>query len=65
LVHCIKKNLATLPIFSFRGEGEKAVKSFVKNFGWKTGLPDFSWYNIPKRVKDIPNHHKRYQMATK
>jgi hypothetical protein len=22
------------------------------------GLPDFSWKNIPKRVKIIPNYHK-------
>jgi hypothetical protein len=28
------------------------------------GLPDFSWYNIPKRGK-IPNNHKIYQMGTK
>jgi hypothetical protein len=28
------------------------------------GLPDFSWYNIPKREK-IPNSHKIYQSATK
>jgi hypothetical protein len=33
------------------------------------GLPDFSWYNIPKRVKmyqnlgNIPNGHKVCQMA--
>jgi hypothetical protein len=26
------------------------------------GLPDFSWYNKPKRGK-IPNYHKFYQMA--
>jgi hypothetical protein len=36
-----------------------------------TGLPDFSWYNIPKWQKysqcpqNIPNAHKIYQMATK
>jgi hypothetical protein len=28
------------------------------------GLPDFSWYNLPKREK-ITNEHKTYQMATK
>jgi hypothetical protein len=36
-----------------------------------TGLPDFSWYKIPKRGKytklpqNIPNVHKIYQMAVK
>jgi hypothetical protein len=36
-----------------------------------TGLPDFSWYNIPKREKytkwsqNIPKGHKIYQKATK
>jgi hypothetical protein len=29
------------------------------------GLPDFSWYNIPEREKDLPDHHKLYQMAKK
>jgi hypothetical protein len=29
------------------------------------GLPDFSWYNIPKREKIIPNNQKISQMATK
>jgi hypothetical protein len=35
------------------------------------GLPDFSWYNIPKREKytkwlqNIPNGYKIYQMAIK
>jgi hypothetical protein len=29
-------------------------------------LPDFSWYNTPKRGKDIPqNNHKIYQTAAK
>jgi hypothetical protein len=34
------------------------------------GLPDFSWYNIPKRGKyskilqDIPHYHKIHQVAT-
>jgi hypothetical protein len=44
----------------------------------RTGLPDFSWYNIPKRGKmyqittkytklpqDIPNYHKIYQITSK
>jgi hypothetical protein len=34
-------------------------------FLMETGLPDFSWYNIPKRRKIMPNNHKMYQMATK
>jgi hypothetical protein len=35
------------------------------------GLPDFAWYNIPKREKltkisqIIPKGHKQYQMAKK
>jgi hypothetical protein len=29
------------------------------------GLPDFSWYKIPKTGKNIPNGHKIYQMAIK
>jgi hypothetical protein len=34
--------------------------------GWRqTGLPDFSWYNIPKRGKNIQNSDKMYQMAVK
>jgi hypothetical protein len=28
------------------------------------GLPDFSWYNMPKRGKTIPNTHKIYQIVT-
>jgi hypothetical protein len=37
----------------------------------RSGLPDFSWYNIPKRGKynklllNIPNGHKIYQIALK
>jgi hypothetical protein len=38
-----------------------------------TGLPDFSWYNIPKRPQNMPNGHETYapdgckifQMGTK
>jgi hypothetical protein len=39
--------------------------------GTGPGLPDFSWYNIPKREKytkgpkNIPNGHKIYQTAIK
>jgi hypothetical protein len=47
-----------------------------KYFNWKLGqirfvkstqapgLPDFSWYNIPKLGKNIQNDHKLYHMAT-
>jgi hypothetical protein len=48
-------------------------KGSSKNYTW-TGLPDFPWYNIPKREKiyqitikytkwpqSIPNGHKIYQ----
>jgi hypothetical protein len=28
-------------------------------------LPDFSWFNIPKARKCIPNNHKMYQTAIK
>jgi hypothetical protein len=27
-----------------------------------TGLPDLSWYNIPKAGCNVPNDHKIYQM---
>jgi hypothetical protein len=33
------------------------------NKNCSSGLPDFSWYSIPKRGKNIPNNHKIYQMA--
>jgi hypothetical protein len=30
----------------------------------KSGLPDFSWYNVPKRGDgDAPNDHKLYQIG--
>jgi hypothetical protein len=32
--------------------------------GIGAGLPDFSWYNIPKRGK-VPNDHKIYQNSLK
>jgi hypothetical protein len=28
----------------------------------RAGLPDFSWYMIPK-PKKVPNEHKKYQMS--
>jgi hypothetical protein len=37
---------------------------YVDDCGYKAGLPDFSWFKIPKRGK-IPNDHKLYQMAIK
>jgi hypothetical protein len=46
--------------------------------GTESGLPDFSWYNIPQRIKtyqnverytktggNISNGHKMYQIAGK
>jgi hypothetical protein len=38
---------------------------------WQPGLPDFSWYNIPKREiytkwqYSLPDGHKIYQIAVK
>jgi hypothetical protein len=67
LVLCAKKNLATLVAITFFPLHENAVaaqnlggnifsRSFVsvdsaKVHGCRAGLPDFSWCNIPKRVK--------------
>jgi hypothetical protein len=31
----------------------------------RSGLPDFSWYNIPKTGGNIPNYHKLYQNFAK
>jgi hypothetical protein len=32
----------------------------------RSGLPDFSWHSIPKRVKDVPHcHYVNYQMPLK
>jgi hypothetical protein len=31
----------------------------------KSGLPDFYWYNIPKRGENMPNNHEIYRKATK
>jgi hypothetical protein len=35
--------------------------------GSDPGLPDFSWYNIPKgeKYQNIPNRDKIYEMAVK
>jgi hypothetical protein len=33
--------------------------------GFAAGLPDFSWYDIPKRGKNIPNNYKIYPTAAK
>jgi hypothetical protein len=30
-----------------------------------TGLPDFSWYKIPKWRKNMPNYYELYQMSIK
>jgi hypothetical protein len=32
---------------------------------WGAGLPDFSWYKIPKRGEIYKNDHKMYQMGIK
>jgi hypothetical protein len=56
--------------------GKKGDFFQTKNNFWSRGdqtggLPDFPWYNTPKREKitkwlqNIPNGHKIYQMATK
>jgi hypothetical protein len=43
----------------------------LKIYTLHPGLPDFSWYNIPKREKytklpqNVPNVHEIYQMALK
>jgi hypothetical protein len=34
------------------------------SLGFETGLPDLSWYNIPK-LKKIPNNHEIYQITVK
>jgi hypothetical protein len=31
----------------------------------KSGLPDFSWYMLPKREKIVPNEHKNVQNSYK
>jgi hypothetical protein len=42
--------------------GRKWLKNYVKKIGERfSGLPDLSWYNIPKREK----YTKIYQMAIK
>jgi hypothetical protein len=30
--------------------------------GCRTGLPDYSWYNVPKKRENTPKDHKIYQM---
>jgi hypothetical protein len=48
-----------------------APKFFSEIDTWRSGLPDCSWYNIPKRgkytklVHNIPNGSKMDQMARK
>jgi hypothetical protein len=55
-----------------RGNGKTLVSGKSQSLkGTKLSLPDFSWYNIPKREKHtklppyIPNHHAIHQMAIK
>jgi hypothetical protein len=31
--------------------------SFLRSESW-SGLPDISWYNVPKRAKNVPNEYK-------
>jgi hypothetical protein len=44
---------------------------YCDTHGFEAGLPDFSWYNIPKlentpkRLQKIPNGHKIHEMAVK
>jgi hypothetical protein len=30
---------------------------------FRAGLPNFSWYNMPKRGKTLPDDHKIYHMS--
>jgi hypothetical protein len=54
LVHYIKKNLATLLTAAFKCSSA-AAKQDLRFSGRsptsRSGLPDFSWYKIPKRKK--------------
>jgi hypothetical protein len=54
----------------YKNELHKTLAQFLiylhtSHLGWEAGLPDFYWYNIPKREKNIPNNHNIYQMVTK
>jgi hypothetical protein len=35
----------------------------LTSFQLYAGLPDFSWYMIPRPEKNVPNEHKMYQMV--
>jgi hypothetical protein len=74
LVFCSKKNLATLfPADFFCTTVSRLSQSYeniliiVITYVKVPGLPDFSWYNIPKREKqtispqNIPNRLEIYQ----
>jgi hypothetical protein len=37
----------------------------AEDAGSTAGLPDCSWYMIPKPEKNVPNEYKMYQMAIK
>jgi hypothetical protein len=41
------------------------METFDSAQGLQTGLPDFSWYMIPKLEKNVPNEYKMYQMVIK
>jgi hypothetical protein len=80
LVPCTNKNLAALVPRAFLSirrkrdfllssfldvkEAEKMNASFEGIAASRAGLPDFSWYKIPKLEK-IPNSYKNDQTATK
>jgi hypothetical protein len=51
--------------FFQRLNGDVGIKTYQKASVPTAGLPDFSWYNIPKRKKSIPNDLKMYQKAIK
>jgi hypothetical protein len=47
-------------------QGERSVNKKVSKKKYsETGLPDFPWYNIPKRRKNVPNYRKVYQITIK
>jgi hypothetical protein len=62
---CSRNNQWTEPLLRshlFQSNSSLKIRKLVHS---KSGLPDFSWCNIPKRGKSIPNNLKMYPMATK
>jgi hypothetical protein len=37
--------------------------SKITEMRFRTGLPDFSWYMIPKPEYNVPNEYKMYQIS--